>query len=92
MSQPTYPSPSSKEGIVLDALLAANGQPVGLNILMRIARCGCVHSKVSTLRIKCHWHIINEIRWVTNESGERICHSEYHIPLYWLQAIQREAV
>ena len=91
MDKPTYPKEGTQGRIILEALISAPGQPVGVNILMRIAKCAAVHSSVATLRSKRGWDIRNQLIWETNESGQRIRHSEYHIPLAWLERIQRDA-
>lgn len=80
MNKPTYPREGTKLSIILDILLRAHGQPVGVNILMIKAHATAVHSGVSDLRLKHGWDIKNQMKRV-RINGVTEIHSEYWIPL-----------
>lgn len=80
MKQPTYPREGTKLRIILDMLIAAEGYPVGLHLMMRQANAGAAHSCVSDLRIKHGWNIKNRMKHVTKDGLTEV-HSEYWIPL-----------
>lgn len=78
MKQPrNMPDKGSQRAVILQALIDARGEKVGLNHLMRVAACGCVHSQVAAMRKIYGAEISNETKG--NKSAKRKDSS------YWLE-------
>lgn len=77
MNQRKLPKAGSQRRIILDELIKAKGEYVGLNVLMREACCGAVHSQVAELRSKYDADIRN--RQVSDGGGK---HSSYLLHNY----------
>ena len=73
------PREGTQGDIVLQMLIAANGDEVEGFILAANAHSMAVHSVVSTLRIRYGWHILNRKEYRKHE-GHTICYSFYNLP------------
>ena len=75
----SFPREGTQRRIILDRLIAAHGEPVGLNELMFIAHCGATHSQISKLR-EYGWTIHNRTKPIKVD-GLTVNHSVYWLPV-----------
>lgn len=80
MNSPTFPATGTKKRTILEALIAARGDLVGVDYLMRIGRAAAVHSVISDLRTRNGWHITNTQEQV-KEGEHYVTHSSYRLPV-----------
>lgn len=78
MKSKSYPKEGTQKRIILDCLIEANGQFIGVNILMRRANSAAVHSAISELRRNYGWHIENRVERINND-GKSVAHSIYRL-------------
>jgi len=76
----THPKAGTQGEIVLNMLIAANGNEVEGFILAAHSHSLAVHSVVSKLRTRYGWTNIINRREYHKIEGRKICHSFYSLP------------